>query len=184
MHHQQFISTSSAHHQHIISASPVHHQRIISASSAHHQCIISASQDHTRPDQIRSDQIRLEQRRLPSRGPNSKTCVLVNLGIIQWTFTCDHYWSSRHPVTVPLKIIQHKLAPEQGICFNKKRKAEFVLQLKIDIWFQNYIFLFTFFGIGERSISPDWGLARAQGIIHWDHCTLTHHSTLENHNHH
>ena len=50
-----------------------------------HSCIISASQDQTTPhqtrsDQIRSDQIRLEQRRLPSRGPYSRTCVLVHFG--------------------------------------------------------------------------------------------------------
>ena len=40
------------------------------------------SQDQTTPDQIRSDQIRLEQRRLPSRGPNSKTCALVEKQMI------------------------------------------------------------------------------------------------------
>ena len=87
MHHERIISTLSAHHRHIISASPVHHQRIISASSAHHQCIISASQDHTRPDQIRSYQTRPDQRRLPSRGPNSKTCVLVASA----TLTCTEH---------------------------------------------------------------------------------------------
>ena len=46
----------------------------------HHQFIVSADQtrpDQTRPDQTRTDQIRPDQRRLPSRGPNSKTCVLV-----------------------------------------------------------------------------------------------------------
>ena len=46
----------------------MHHKYIISASSVHRQC---------RPDQTRTDQIRPDHRRLPSRGPNSKTCVLV-----------------------------------------------------------------------------------------------------------
>ena len=41
----------------------------------HHQFIVSA--DQTRPDQNRTNQFRPDQRRLPSRGPNSKTCVLV-----------------------------------------------------------------------------------------------------------
>ena len=71
---------SSAHHQHIISAKSVHHQCIISASSANHQCTISASSVHhqrTRPDQTRPDQTRPGQKRLQSRGPDSRTCVLV-----------------------------------------------------------------------------------------------------------
>ena len=60
MHHQRFISASSAHYQCIISASSAHHQciispssvhpqGIISASSVHHQCIISASSAHHQP---------------------------------------------------------------------------------------------------------------------------------------
>ena len=51
-------------------ASSARHQRIISASSAHHQCIISASSAH--------HQTRPGQRRLQSRGPNSRTFVLVH----------------------------------------------------------------------------------------------------------
>ena len=49
----------------------MHHQCIISASSVHHKCIISASSAH--------HQTRPGQRRLQSRGPNSRTCVLVEL---------------------------------------------------------------------------------------------------------
>ena len=63
------------HHQRIISKSLVQHQCIISASSANHQCTISASSVHhqrTRPDQTRPG-----QKRLQSRGPDSRTCVLV-----------------------------------------------------------------------------------------------------------
>ena len=67
--HQGNIKASSGQRQGIISASSVHTQRIISASSAHNK----ARPDHTRPVQTRPD-----QRSLPSRGPNSKTCVLVN----------------------------------------------------------------------------------------------------------
>ena len=55
----------------------MHHQHIISSSSVHHQFIISASQD----------QNILDQRRLLSRGPNSKTCVLVASA----TLTCTEH---------------------------------------------------------------------------------------------
>ena len=56
----------------------MHHKYIISASSVHRQCRPDQTKpDQTRTDQNRSDQTRPDQRRLPSRGPNSKTCVLV-----------------------------------------------------------------------------------------------------------
>ena len=95
MHHQQFISTSSA-----------HHQCITSASSAHHQCIISASQDQTRPHQTRSYQTR------PSRGPNSKTCVLVRVAVssikcLLIGFSCPSPWMSQKA-----KIIQFQKSNE------------------------------------------------------------------------
>ena len=92
-HHQCIISSSSVHHQRIISPSPVHHQRIISASSAHHQRIISASSAH--------HQTRPGQRTLQTRGPNSRTCVLVvykaqkltKKATIFLTFTNQYYYS-------------------------------------------------------------------------------------------
>ena len=73
MHHECNICASSVHHQYIISASLVLHQRIIIASSVHHQCIISASSAHHQRI------IRPGQRRLQSCGPNSRTCVLVQI---------------------------------------------------------------------------------------------------------
>ena len=78
----------------------VHHQRIINASSTHHQ--------------TRSDQNRPGQGRLQSRGPNSRTCVLVFTGAPpsvrlhnksnQKSSKCQNFFLSP---TVYFRVIEH-----------------------------------------------------------------------------